>query len=198
MGFVSRGRPPVGEASCRSASAQMRAESALHELYETGSGDRSHLSRSLRQSADHRRLRRSQRLLNRVWLRPGATKSTAPSSASRTCGEGLPSGRIQDKPALLRVREQLGLVREPGRRAPVWHVKRCSFCRNGRGAPLTRHRDLNAAANILDIYLGLAKLGKRPSGFARPRPEKKRVAPTLSGSEHPHGNQTRRVRTRLV
>ena len=65
---------------------------------------------------------------------------------------------------------QLGLVREPGRRAPVWHVKRCSFCRNGRGAPLTRHRDLNAAANILDIYLGLAKLGKRPSGFARPRP----------------------------
>ena len=30
---------------------------------------------------------------------------------------------------------QLGLVREPGRRAPVWHVKRCSFCRNGRGAP---------------------------------------------------------------
>ena len=115
MGFVSRGRPPVGEASCRSASAQMRAESALHELYETGSGDRSHLSRSLRQSADHRRLRRSQRLLNRVWLRPGATKSTAPSSPSRTWGEGLPSGRIQDKPALLRVR---GAIRVGPRTRP--------------------------------------------------------------------------------
>ena len=93
---------------------------------------------------------------------------------------------------------QLGLVREPGRSTPVWHVKRCPFCKNGRGAPLTRHRDLNAAANILDIYLSLATLGKRPSGFTRARPEKKRVAPTPSGSAHPHGNQTRRVRTRHV
>ena len=50
---------------------------------------------------------------------------------------------------------------------PVWHVKRCSSCRNGRGAPLTRHRDINAATNILEIYLNLAKFGKRPLVFTR-------------------------------
>ena len=204
----------------------MRAESTLHELHETGSGDRSHLPRSLRQSglrafgtsgpsgrprargpADHRRLRCSKRLLNRVWLRPGAAKSTGHMPGHMPLRHRLRHvhGAIvclvdeyKTSQLCCRCGGQLGLVREPGRSTPVWHVKRCPFCKNGRGAPLTRHRDLNAAANILDIYLSLATLGKRPSGFTRARPEKKRVVPTPSGSAHPHGNQTRRVRTRHV
>ena len=77
---------------------------------------------------------------------------------------------------------KLDSVKEPGRRDPVWHVKRCSSCRNGRGAPLTRHRDINAATNILEIYMNLAKFGKRPLVFTRQRPEKKRSALTPSGS----------------
>ena len=79
---------------------------------------------------------------------------------------------------------KLDSVKEPGRRDPVWHVKRCSSCRNGRGAPLTRHRDINAATNILEIYMNLAKFGKRPLVFTRQRAEKKRSALTPSGSAH--------------
>ena len=79
---------------------------------------------------------------------------------------------------------KLDSVKEPGRRDPLWHVKRCSSCRNGRGAPLTRHRDINAATNILEIYMNLAKFGKRPLVFTRQRPEKKRSALTPSGSAH--------------
>ena len=78
----------------------------------------------------------------------------------------------------------LALGQRLGRRDPVWHVKRCSSCRNGRGAPLTRHRDINAATNILEIYMNLAKFGKRPLVFTRQRPEKKRSALTPSGSAH--------------
>ena len=77
---------------------------------------------------------------------------------------------------------QLCLVEEPGRQNPVWHVKRCLQCKNRRGAPLTRHRDVNAALNIMAVYMQLATNGKRPVLFTRPRKPKKRVESTPPGS----------------
>ena len=82
--------------------------------------------------------------------------------------------------------ERLGLVHEHGRREPVWHVKRCSWCRNGRGAPLTRHRDINAASNIMAIYKSLATCGKRPPALTRPQRPNTRESSTPAGSTTPH------------
>ena len=51
-------------------------------------------------------------------------------------------------------------------REDIWGVRRCPHCRHWHhGAPLHVHRDVNAAKNILRIYLELARSGKRPAIF---------------------------------
>ena len=46
-------------------------------------------------------------------------------------------------------------------------LRYCSFCWNESASPKFHHRDLNSAQNIMDIYLSLAKTGKRPDVFLR-------------------------------
>jgi hypothetical protein len=46
-------------------------------------------------------------------------------------------------------------------------LRYCSFCWNESASPKFHHRDLNSAQNIMDIYLSLAQVGKRPDVFLR-------------------------------
>lgn len=90
-------------------------------------------------------------------------------------------------------------VRAP-RRAPrlttlVYGVLRCRFCEEQTGRPLFWHRDVNAARNIMDVYVSLADTGKRPTPLTRPAaPREARAAtrertPQPIGREPPHGGQ---------
>lgn len=47
-------------------------------------------------------------------------------------------------------------------------LRRCSSCHNEKGAPLYCHRDVNAAWNMLHIFLAEAETGRRPEAFRRP------------------------------
>ena len=46
-------------------------------------------------------------------------------------------------------------------------LRYCSYCWNESGSPKFHHRDLNSAQNMMDIYLSLARTGKRPEVFSR-------------------------------
>ena len=48
-------------------------------------------------------------------------------------------------------------------------LRYCIFCWNESASPKFHHRDLNSAQNIMDIYLSLAQIGKRPDVFLRQR-----------------------------
>ena len=86
------------------------------------------------------------------------------------------------------------------RRAPrlttlVYGVLRCRFCEEQTGRPLFWHRDVNAARNIMDVYVSLADTGKRPTPLMRPAaPREARAAtrertPQPIGREPPHVGQ---------
>ncbi len=54
----------------------------------------------------------------------------------------------------------------------LWHeklhgVRYCGSCKNSKGAPQFWHRDFNAARNILECYLSVARTGVRPEVFRR-------------------------------
>jgi hypothetical protein len=48
----------------------------------------------------------------------------------------------------------------------VWGVRKCPQCRH-RGSPLHVHRDINAARNMIRVYLELALNAKRPDAFTQ-------------------------------
>ena len=52
-------------------------------------------------------------------------------------------------------------------------LRRCASCRNDKGAPLYCHRDLNAARNIMELFLseGQRGRGQRPAAFTRRKEE---------------------------
>jgi hypothetical protein len=108
-----------------------------------------------------------------------------------------PSARSRAPAA--RSRAPAAPVRAP-RRAPrlttlVYGVRRCRFCEEQTGRPLFWHRDVNAARNIMDVYVSLADTGKRPTPLTRPAaPREARAAtrertPQPIGREPPHGGQ---------
>ena len=90
-------------------------------------------------------------LLEETHKSPGAA---AKSQAQRAAGA--------------RARARTGAEAEARLTTRVYGVLRCRACQEQLGKPLFWHRDVNAARNILSVYMSLASEGRRPAAFARP------------------------------